>query len=610
MSKRFERYVEEDPLLPYMNWIVRLLNNQVSTSAAARKLKTPPRVRFASISHYSVTDIPYEAYFGILTENQGETRENLRLSYGKILMRVLVGSGYGGCGEYYRFDDAPPAQMIKTPKDIEGLRRILQMNASKAFVKAERDYLLRLTKGAFIPSKSSQTPDLDLEMVILKETEPTYLLDLEKEKGDVNLSKIIDNITKASGLLSIIEVDGKQVMVENARAKLQLKEVTRRYVNSQGSTIKDFRKEYYVKCEVTIVDEKNRKVPLANSFVVPELSQVTEKRIMTLANGLKSAAERAYHSKILRPDDYICMLGPDAMAVFIHEMVAHSCDTRTIQEGWRSKGYTNFGQKIGPSELSIKMISYIKNRDGSYVLGSREVDAEGVKRTFSVNGRDRKWGYLIHNGVLVDFIADRAGAAMAELLIGNQGSGQKPNISMGNAYVDLTGDMDYDYDSEKNKDILLVKTPGPRQPILEVIWKGEHLLDSEYDAFTYLKDLCKTTGKQGIFIENATWGETLPDGSFILEPLEGFLVKPSTDDIYEIPVKMIHIIGGSHTSFENIQAMYNPAKMNSFFCGDNESGEIATSIRCGGGIITNLDFSSLEVDRSSAHLKFKPIPKK
>ena len=95
VKKKFEQAVAEDIILTKIVNAVKKAMNYVPDTQSARKLKTPPRVKFLSISHFSGVQREYVAYFGMLTEKQGMLRD-VRVPEGLLIVEAQVGSGTGG----------------------------------------------------------------------------------------------------------------------------------------------------------------------------------------------------------------------------------------------------------------------------------------------------------------------------------------------------------------------------------------------------------------------------------------------------------------------------------------------------------------------------------
>ncbi|MFH1072684.1 MAG: metallopeptidase TldD-related protein [Nanoarchaeota archaeon] len=616
--KKFETSVREDVILSQMAAAVRKAMSYVADTQSSRKFKTTPRIKYASISHFSGIEREFLAYFGMLTEKQG-THKDVRVPEGVLIVEAQVGSGAGGCGRFYAVDDAPHEEQIQTEDDEKALEEILRIGISNAVLGASDDYQDRLKKGSKISRQGPLTDDLELMLVRMKDVQKVHYIGRIKEREEFEyMGKILQYIKDASRIISQISTNSHHIIVEDPKVKLVIREQTRRLVNSEGTVIRDRSAYYGVSFNLEIVDSDKRIVPIGTSFLVSDLSELTEKKdrkrpqqvrnpIIEKAHKVKSIAQHLYSCPTLKPGLYDCILSPTAMADYIHEAVAHSLATSEIMAGMHEKDFRQFKTRIAPEELSIYMVAQMKDRRGFDIPGSRLVDAEGVLRVFKKGKRARNLTPLILNGVLVDFIADRYGAAIAEQYIRAYASHLTGiEISPGNADFDISAEEDYEKEGESKIEMAVYKRPSPRQPILDVRWNRKAMMASKEEAFELFKYwLRKTHKKMGLYIDGGGEGDTKDEGDIAVTPLQGFIIRPKSRAMTEEPVKFLYYRAGSHASLHSIARMFGPREISSFLCEDSHSGIIPTSIKCPGGIVRNLDFSNTPKRYATSYLLFK-----
>jgi len=618
LVKKFETIVAEDVILSQMVEAVKKAMSYVADTQSSRKFKTTPRIKYASISHFSGIEREFLAYFGMLTEKQG-THKDVRVPEGVLIVEAQVGSGTGGCGRFYAVDNAPHEEQIQTADDQKALEEILRIGISNAVLGASEDYQDRLKKGSKISRQGPLTDDLELMLVRMKDVPKLHYIGRIKEREEFEyMNKILQYIKDASRIISQISTGNHRIIVEDPKVKLQIQEQTRRLVNSEGTIIRDRSAYYQVSFNLEIVDSDKKIVPIGTSFLVSDLSQLIEKKdrkrpqqmrnsIIEKAHKVKSIAQRLYRCPVLKPGLYDCILSPTAMADYIHEAVAHSLATSEIMAGMHEKDFRQYRSRIAPEELSIYMVAQMKDSQGFDLPGSRLIDAEGVLRTFKKNGRARTLTPLILNGVLVNFIADRYGAAIAEHYIRSYALHFTGiDISPGNADFDISAEEDYEEDKESKMEIPVYKRPSSRQPILDVRWKRKAMMASKEETFELFKHwLRKTRKKIGLYIDGGGDGDTKEEADIAVTPLQGFIIRPKSLSMTEEPVKFFYYQAGAHASLHNISRMFGPRETSSFVCEDDFSGSIPTSIKCPGGIVRNLDFKNTPIQYATSYLMFK-----
>ncbi|MBU1975043.1 MAG: hypothetical protein KKG59_01425 [Nanoarchaeota archaeon] len=640
-ERRFREKVRNDPLLVAMEDAVKRGMKYVSDTSAERKLKSRRRAVHIAMTHVSSKSFYYVANYGMLTERNERGTSISRDPEGALLVEAHVGQrrvrkDVDCAGRYYAINPrVPTVDQVKTRAQKESLERILEVTTSKALLKAGRNYLDRMRATDLRPARAQteenadQPDDLELEMITLKATPPSRHIAPEMGTAGLNTDPVFSYIKEASSILSNLSFNGHTIQVEDPQVTYYFQEDTRRYVNSEASIIRDVHKYYGVAFSVTVIDDNLKKVPVSDGFWVADMSQITRERVVQMAEKLRKIAIKQYSAPVLRDDSYPTLGAHDFMGAHWHELVGHSIETRTINGGWNSKGYQNWGHLIAPKQLSIDMVAERNDSNGFPLLGSRRFDQEGVER-FTVDGEKVNSVPVIKDGKLVNYFSDRQGAWLADYLIRQINPEANPNITPGNAFVDLSSEVDLVYDEDRDKFIPQYLTPGPRQPILDINWKFKNRLKgeerteyrrqrnegmkpnrdnlfSEKDAFEYFKEYLRRKGKpEGVYIESGPSGETLKVGDAVVYCVQGFLVTPDSETLRENPRKMFFTKGGSMGSFKGIHTVYGEKKAIGMVCDDSESGEFPTTVLTPGAIIESLDFKSLSQDVAASYLKLKP----
>ncbi len=502
---------------------------------AARRVKPSGFNRFhygLKTMHLGVTELTYSrpqvwATRGVLTD---DTLTNFRIPDRFVIAEVHVGTKEGAAVGFHQ-DYAPFDNGIAT------LETIVDKSCTEAFRCAAEEYGLwygqSLVRRVFFPNLVPVPPVRHLEPI---------------RERKVPTGKIYDLTKAASRILSEQGDDG--------RVRFQIHEETRRYVNSEGTIVRDTFYGCHLLYVVRTFDRQGRPMDFSQSQYFRDESKMKKESVVRLAEWIRDQVQKRKDCPVLETGLYPAMYLQSAMATELHECLVHLLASDEILAGSTVWGWENFGKQAAPRYLNVA--SDPAGRD----WGSMTVDYEGVP------AQRRE---LLRQGVVVGYLADRNGAYHLSRLTG------KP-IFPGDARLGITAATD-------------VFKPQPRISNLDVRWSDPRRPHSRRELFQRFRRYLQRHGQMGVYFPAGSAAMSHMDNgqtsSFFQFP---FIVpKGIVREEEMIPTKFVATHNYAHTFLGSILTLGDPSTYEAHRCGDDLEQSVArAAIRCGPGIVKDV----------------------
>ncbi|MBU1198957.1 MAG: TldD/PmbA family protein [Nanoarchaeota archaeon] len=349
----------------------------------------------------------------------------------------------------------------------------------------------------------------------------------------------------------------KNPYVEKVSATMRFKDITRRFVNSEGTEIRStsFRGVFLAGLFLRTANSEliEYTLPL-HYFISPSkvkrfnyYSEVRTKKILEHIDVLANA-------KPIDTGEYPVILDGAALGVFFHEAIAaHLLSGKHIYQNQSNVFADKIGKQIMPEFLSVIDDPAYRSGFGHYVY-----DEEGVRGQKTT---------LVENGVLKNFLLDRHSAGYLNL--------------QSNGHARCEGIIGEDFRNGR----LNVLMPEPRISNLFV----ESSMDlSEDDLIRLMREYCERTNREfGLYVKQGSGQVNIQTGQFFLYPGEAY--KIYTDGKVEL-TSGINLMGDPYSILNEIVACSNRYAVRFGFCGA-ESGFVPTWERAPSAFFENVLFN-------------------
>ena len=287
---------------------------------------------------------------------------------------------------------------------------------------------------------------------------------------------------------------------------------------TDGVFARDIRLHQTVGINVIAIKDKNRSTSARRYGSSGNPDDLRNWKIDESANELNESAQNMLYAKYVEAGQMPVVLANKFGGVIFHEACGHLLETTQIE-----RGTSPFHNKIN-KQIAHPSVSAVDEGLSNFAFGSLSMDDEGMEPRNTL---------LIENGILKQFLSDRAGS----LRTGHErtGSGRRQNFSfaaasrMRNTYI----------------------KPGSHSP--------EKLINS-IDNGLY----CKSMGG----------GSVGPTGQFNFSVDEGYLIKNGKLDK---PVKGATLIGEAKEILPRISMCANDLDLAAGFCG-SVSGSVNVTV--------------------------------
>ncbi|MBS3123524.1 hypothetical protein J4437_02720 [Candidatus Woesearchaeota archaeon] len=488
-----------------------------------------PSTQYVALTELSFTNaLVWGIDGGIIDDTLANPRQ---LDCG-VLSEVRVGTREG-TGVGYN------SGLVTLKGDLRALEKIVNLQCNQSFESSIESYCDFY--GQSLVQKNVNFPRL-------VEVEPQRNLDSSK-KHKIPLDKLRRIVKESSRILNKLGDTGN--------AKVSIKEEVRRYVNSEGTVIRDNFFGYRLLLAIKSRDASGRDEDYSQGFYFTRNSDLDEKRIYNFAEYMvREVAKRKDCSPF---GTIVCpvMYTPDSLASELHECFAHLLASDMILDYSTIFGWENYGQPVASKYLQVAADPGMPNRWGSF-----KFDYEGIP------SQRRQ---LIENGKIVGYLADRNGAFHLSKRIGT-------NVSPGDCRFDMTNNGDF-------------FEPQPRISNLDINYTALNRPRSKKAMFQRFLQLLKKQGTNGIYIPEGSDAESEMDtgriSCFYNFP---YLVSP---DGKMSPTKFIFTSSYASNFLKNIVVMGEPRAYIPHYCGDGEEqASVRAGILCGPAIVNNVQVTS------------------
>ncbi len=550
MSEKFKIQRTTDPVL---NTLARLTERwkgrRIKPSRAWHKIKHHPTLEFLALTEVtSYSDMYAEATKGVIRDMP------TKITYpDKVIVAEVRVGDQTGTGVNYS------ASYVATVDGLRALDPLIDDLIRDSVGFAASDFYDRIGR-----CYRSGEPSL----MLLEPVQPQrHLAEIPEFKYPSK--RMRDALKKCSHLLD------HNPAVKSSRVSSDIIEEEVRYVNSEGTVIRDWYYAISFLFEVLIEDKEGRRYEFYDRIQFPTaIPSLTERCEQAARRVMRAALERVDCPKI-KPGVYHILCTPGAMTTFIHEQVTgHQAASNEILASNSSVlGIDNLGEVVGNPNLSIFSDPQLGRHGTQYNWGGYGFDYEGVPATRVP---------LIVEGKLVGFLADRNGAAIInEELARKHGPDFPYKIVPGAARMDL-------HFHQGNPELL---PPLPRSSNVEVIWNPQDSPRNRRQLMERFLALLKQTGQPGLYLTDiGTPGSCNPnEGVFRADAAATYLVDINGK---MTPVGPTFAVGTSIRTLQDIvtidaSRVYVPHR-----CGvETEEGEayVRQGMLVGSGIIQNVE---------------------
>lgn len=386
-------------------WVLRHLAAVVlvtSTSLADEKLATPilnaMRLElfrnFEALSRepeppyfisYEVTDLSTHSYLATM----GEYRDSKVLKNSNLDIDLRVGSPVLDNSHYlsnsWQFTNPDRSNF---PFDsLDGLRTTLWFDTNNAYMRA-------LERFAVVKGQVSR---------IVKEEDQSG--DFSSAPAEYHIEEVrslaIDGESWIERLEDYSSVFAPHDFLLSGNAQIYARRQTRRYVNTEGTVLRLFSKEYH------LILKAHAKANDGDEFSRFEAFRVFDEHSLPSAEVIKAAALRIVEdlkalreAPLMEPYSGPAMLSSTASAVFFHEILGHHIEghrQKQIDQGQTFK--SKVGEQILPDTFSIFFDPTQKQYAATDLIGYYLFDNEGIKaRRVAV----------VENGIFKRFLMSRS----------------------------------------------------------------------------------------------------------------------------------------------------------------------------------------------------------
>lgn len=529
---------------PKLDALARVVRNR-----AFRKLKQNrynrlnivPRIEFLALTET-------ESYSDEMTGTSGAiTAMHAKPTYPEtsVFCEMRIGTG-AGTGIAYTIKSSPASNGVRQ------LEAIVDGAVKDAVRIAMQDYYVRLGRSANIQDET---------MKQLKPVEPHQSIH-RFVRGNHNVKALHDIIKKCSKIIS-----GHDSAVKN-QVRIRVVDTARRYVNSEGTVIKDSFYGIHAKFSLVFEDSKGMHWPVYQDFYfthpqkeinVNKMENEARKFADTAMQRIDCDAAPPYYGPVL--------LEPAIFTSELHEALVHLLASDVVLDEYGAAlGIQSFKMPVAPEALSVYSDPRLNfgNDWGFYLYDQEGVVSQKVP--------------LIEKGVHVGFLADRHGAKVLSDLLG-------VDIPAGSSLTEVINTEDGFY----------VFSPQPRINVLDVQWSGarctKKMLRQRFIALLKEKGL-----KEGLYVAKLGCpGYCFDKGETHVAYLAPYMMDLKGN---LRPVRPMESVNTARHVLNNIVAVGSSKEYCPHRCGDGDyMAVVRAAIASGPAIIDNMNVMPIEGDR-------------
>jgi hypothetical protein len=507
------------------------------------RLNIVPRIEFLALTETESYDDEIKGTSGAITAAHAKLTYPETSVYCELRVGTETGTGI--------------AYVIKGSPTINGVRQLepIVNSAVKDAVRvAMEDYYARLGKSTNV---------LDETMCRLKpvETQPPSIHKFVR--GNHNVKTLHDIIKKCSHILSNNDT------VVNNEVRIRIIDTQRRYVNSEGTVIKDSFYGIHIKFSLVFQDSKGMHWPMYDNFYFTNPQrEINVEKMENRARRFMDLAMERVDCDFAAPYYGPVLLEPEIFSSELHEALVHLlASDAVLDENSTTLGVQSFNNPVAPEALSIYSDPKMNfgNEWGFYLYDQEGVIPERVA--------------LIEDGVHVGFLADRHGAQVLSEILG-------VDIPAGSSLTDVSN----------TEDGFTVFKPQPRINVLDVKW-GDGVRYTKKMLKKRFIGLLKEHGlKEGLYVTTAGCpGYCSDKGEAHAEYFAPYMMDLKGR---LRPVKPMESANASRHILKNIVAVGSRKEYRPHRCGDGEyMAVVRAAIATGPGIIDNMNVIPIQHKR-------------
>lgn len=513
-----------DPTIDLLAELVERYRGKVVQDNPHNQLSTKPRIVFMGLTHMSFPTTHVWASGKTLTD---DALMNPRVKDNFAFAEVRIGTG-SGTGVGYRSEFAP---IENGPKSLEPILELCIQNARRDSYK---DYYDLLKESGLVHEPFSHK---------------LATVNTVRHLGQSVEKRIPVRLLQS---LAHQSVEILKAVSDDARVRISIHDETRRYVNSQGTIVRDSFWGYHFKFISNTLDKKNNDLKFTQSLYFTRRDELRGEKILSFVRNMAREIEKRKDCPKIDSGVYTLLLSPSAMESHLHECFVHFLASDSIlREGSTIWGWENFGKRVANPHLSVYADPGIPERWGSMPYDYEGVPAE--RRT------------LIERGVIKGYLADRDGAYLLSERTG-------ATIHPGDARFQIkSGNTAFN--------------PQPRVSNMVIEWHGRKSSWSRLKK-RFEQELARS-GKYGLYIPDSSEADSdVESGEISVTPNFPYLVTPAGD---YIPVSTAVVRDHAPRFVNNIVAMDSQQRYCAHRCGDEETmALVRAGIVCGGGIVRDV----------------------
>lgn len=341
--------------------------------------------------------------------------------------------------------------------------------------------------------------------------------------------------------------------IKSSSVDVEIRDVTRLFVNSQGTQIVDQTRLCQLSCDLWMLTEDGEGLSTRVAHLAPVLGElprlsVFKQEIRAKIDLLGQLARAPSIKSFAGP----VLLAPKPAGILFHEVLGHRLEGNRLLSSREAQTFAkDLNKQVLPSSLTVIDDPTIRRSAGVTPGGSYRYDDEGSPAQRTV---------LIDRGILVDFLSGRTpirdprhrsnGHARSEYH-------ERPISRMGNLIVKATGGLPHD--ELKKRLIEEVRRQGLPFGIMILAAEGGETATEAYDFQAFM-------GEVSLAVQ--VWA----DGR-------------------ENLVRNINFVGTPLSTLRHIVAVGNVSQCENAFCGA-ESGTVPVSTTCVAVLLSNLELQA------------------
>ncbi len=416
------------------------------------------------------------------------------------------------------------SKLIPVDFNAKPLRNRIWYLSEQAFRKAKEDYVTAKANDTMQAEAEDNSADFSKADVVV-DYEP-----IQKDKLDLDLwSSRIKKLTTPFKA----EAD-----IYRAEAQFTATNEVRWFVNSEGSKIQHFQKNYYLSLVVVSRAEDGMEIPRHRTFFTADINKFpTDDELSQVVKSMIREVKELKEAPILNAYTGPAIFSGKASGVLFHEVLGHRIEAQRMKNASDSKTFKHrLNKKVLNEDISVISDPTLNILENSELNGHYRYDNQGVKAQPVT---------VIENGILKNFLLSRT---MVKGFSKSNGHGRKAVAR----------------NSASRQSNLIIKTSTP-------------YTDSQLKAML-IKQVQQQNLEYGLYFDDVVGGFTYVSwgnpNTFKVIPIRVFKIYPDgSEELY----RGVDIIGTPLSTFEEITAAGDHYSVFNGYCGA-ESGAVPVAL--------------------------------